>query len=266
MKTKFTPERIDHLDNDEIFVFGSNLSGKHLGGAAKVALQKFGAIMGKGVGLQGNSYAIPTMQGGIDTIKPYVDEFIDFANNHRNLHFYVTRIGCGIAGFKEDDIAPLFMRALLIDNISLPQSFFHIITSQPDVWRMVIEDEVKTFVSEILLESEPYVGKSYDNNLTQYDLLSIDFHKNGFLRFCDPIGEIYFACLNKSSSLLKLAIKMASVDFDHDWCFDYGEYIVAKEIQREMEYRYNSDVVQDYVKLHPDLAEQDPDRFMRPVL
>lgn len=266
MRTKFTPEHIDYLENNEIFVFGSNLSGRHLGGAAKVALQKFGAIMGKGVGLQGNSYAIPTMQGGIDTIKPYVDEFIEFARNHRDLHFYVTKIGCGIAGFNEEDVAPLFMRTLLIDNISLPQSFFHIITSQPDVWRMVIEDEVKTFVPEILLDGELYDGTSYDNNLTRYDLLSIDFHKNGFLHFCDPIGEIYYACLYKSSSLLKLAVKMASFDFDHVWCDDYGEYIVAKEIQREMEDRYNSDVVQKYVKLHPDLAEQNPDRFMRPVL
>ncbi len=76
---KYTPKNITSLDQDEIFVFGSNLEGAHLGGAARVARQKFGAIMGQGVGLQGQSYAIPTMQGGVETIKPYVDEFIDFA-------------------------------------------------------------------------------------------------------------------------------------------------------------------------------------------
>lgn len=266
MKQLFTLDHINQLGENEIFVFGSNLQGHHVGGAAKIAREKFGAVVGKGVGLQGNSYAIPTMQGGVDTIKPYVDDFIEYAKKHRNLRFYVTKIGCGIAGFSEEQIAPLFMRALLVENISLPRSFFQIIISQPDVWRMVIEDEVKAFVPKILSWGEPNVGTIYDNNLTEYDLLSIDFHMNGFRRFFDPIGEGYFACLDQSSSLLKLAVKMASVDFEHVWCVDYGEYIVAKEIQREMEDRYNSDVVQEYVKHHPDLAEQDSDRFMLPVL
>ena len=80
----------------------------HGGGAAYVAHRKFGAIMGQGVGLQGQSYAIPTMQGGVETIQPYVDDFIDFARNNPNLTFLVTRIGCGIAGFRDEEIAPLF--------------------------------------------------------------------------------------------------------------------------------------------------------------
>ena len=80
METKrTTPEFITELQPNEIFVFGSNLKGMHGGGAAYIAYRKFGAIMGQGVGLQGQSYAIPTMQGGVDTIKPYVDEFIEFA-------------------------------------------------------------------------------------------------------------------------------------------------------------------------------------------
>ena len=74
----FTPDKISELKNNEIFVFGSNLQGAHGGGAARVALNNFGAVWGQGVGLQGQSYAIPTMQGGVETIKPYVDEFIDF--------------------------------------------------------------------------------------------------------------------------------------------------------------------------------------------
>ena len=93
----FTPEFITELKPDEIFVFGSNLAGMHGGGAAYVAYRKFGAIMGCGVGLQGQSYAIPTMQGGVETIQPYVDEFITFAAAHPEWFFYVTRIGCGIA-------------------------------------------------------------------------------------------------------------------------------------------------------------------------
>lgn len=122
-----TPDAISSLKSDEVFVFGSNLQGHHGGGAARIAQMRFGAIYGQGVGLQGQSYAIPTMQGGPDTIQPYVDQFIVFAMEHTELFFYVTRIGCGIAGFKDQDIAPLFMEALGVENICLPESFAKII-------------------------------------------------------------------------------------------------------------------------------------------
>lgn len=124
---KFTPENITELGPDDIFVFGSNLAGNHAGGAARVARQRFGAIPGQGVGLQGQSYAIPTMQGGVETIKPYVDEFIEFASNCDQNTFYVTRIGCGIAGFKDEEIAPLFKDALRLYNVRLPESFVRIL-------------------------------------------------------------------------------------------------------------------------------------------
>lgn len=119
----YTPERITELKADEVFVFGSNLAGMHGAGAAYVAFQKFGAVMGCGVGLRGQSYAIPTMQGGVETIKPYVDEFIAFAKSRPDLFFYVTRIGCGIAGFRDREIAPLFTTAREVENICLPKSF-----------------------------------------------------------------------------------------------------------------------------------------------
>ena len=120
---EFTPDRISELKNNEIFVFGSNLAGAHGGGAARLAWQRFGAIWGQGVGLQGRSYAIPTMQGGVETIKPYVDDFIEFARLHPELRFLVTRIGCGIAGFKPEEIAPLFAEALEMENVILPEDF-----------------------------------------------------------------------------------------------------------------------------------------------
>lgn len=124
---KYTPDHIEMLEPDDIFVFGSNLAGRHDGGAARVAYDKFGAVYGQGVGLQGQSYAIPTMQGGIDTIKPYVDDFIDFAYECDQNTFYVTRIGCGIAGFSDEEIAPLFDKALDLYNVRLPESFVRII-------------------------------------------------------------------------------------------------------------------------------------------
>jgi hypothetical protein len=121
---RVTPDNIRSLDRNEIFVFGSNLQGMHGGGAARIAVQNFGAIMGQGVGLQGQSYAIPTMQGGVNTILPYVEEFIAFAKQHPELIFLVTRIGCGIAGFTPREIAPLFAGAVNVDNIHLPQDFW----------------------------------------------------------------------------------------------------------------------------------------------
>lgn len=124
---KYTPDNITHLESGEIFVFGSNLSGMHAGGAARTAHLKFGAIWGQGVGLQGQSYAIPTMQGGVETIRPYVDRFIEFAREHMQNTFYVTRIGCGIAGFTDEEIAPLFKDAYDICNIMLPKPFADII-------------------------------------------------------------------------------------------------------------------------------------------
>ena len=125
---RIAPDRIAELRDDEIFVFGSNLAGMHGGGAARMACRCFGAVWGQGVGLQGQSYAIPTMQGGVETIRPYVDEFIDFARRHPHLKFLVTEIGCGIAGFTPDEIAPLFAAAVSVVNIWLPARFWEVLT------------------------------------------------------------------------------------------------------------------------------------------
>ena len=121
MKQRVTSNHIERLQPNEIFVFGSNLSGHHGGGTALLAMNKWGAIWGQGVGLQGQTYGIPTMQGGVETIRPYVDEFIQFANKHPEMTFLVTEIGCGIAGFTPQEIAPLFAKATTTENIHLPQ-------------------------------------------------------------------------------------------------------------------------------------------------
>lgn len=122
---RITPDHITSLKPNEIFVFGSNLAGMHGGGAVRMARLHFGAVLGNGDGPQGQSYAIPTMQGGVDTIQPYVDKFIDYAKAHPGQTFLVTPIGCGIAGFTPGDIAPLFMEAVNVENIYLPQSFWN---------------------------------------------------------------------------------------------------------------------------------------------
>ena len=127
-KGRVTPEWIDDLQENQVFVFGSNLAGMHGGGAARVARLRFGAVIGNGVGMQGRSYAIPTMQGGTKTIRPYVNDFIAYAKEHPELTFLVTPIGCGIAGFEPEDIAPLFEEASNVENIWLPKSFWEVLT------------------------------------------------------------------------------------------------------------------------------------------
>jgi len=109
-----------------IFVFGSNLAGRHGKGAALFANQNCGAIYGQGVGRQGESYAIPTKDANLNTlplprIKNYVDDFIAYAKLHPELKFNVTRVGCGLAGYKDADISPMFAKAPA--NCVLPEGW-----------------------------------------------------------------------------------------------------------------------------------------------
>lgn len=112
----------------KIFVFGSNLAGRHGAGAAKYARQHYGAIYGQGIGLQGDSYAIPTKDYNIETlplseIKRYVDMFLAFARSNPKLEFQLTRIGCGLAGYKDEQIAPMFVG--LPRNVIVPEEWVY---------------------------------------------------------------------------------------------------------------------------------------------
>lgn len=124
-----TPAKITRLRPHDVFVFGSNLSGKHVGGAARTAHKYFGAKWGVGEGHTGQTYAIPTTQGGVQAIKQYVDRFIQYTKEHPELHFLVTPIGCGIASYTPEEIAPLFKDLLDSNNVNLPNSFINIINS-----------------------------------------------------------------------------------------------------------------------------------------
>ena len=124
--TRITPDYVTRLAPNEVFVFGSNEQGLHYGGAAKAAHENFGAIMGQGNGLQGKSYAIPSMSG-IGVMGEYVKEFCEFAKTHPEKRFLVTEIGCGIAGYTIDEVAPLFECCRDVENVTLPASFWDII-------------------------------------------------------------------------------------------------------------------------------------------
>ena len=123
---RITPDYISTLQPGQIFVFGSNAQGMHAGGAARFAMDRFGAIWGQGEGLQGQSYAIPTMEG-LDNIGPAVERFISFAQQHPDYKFLVTPIGCGIAGYREEEIAPFFRKAIEMPNVYLPESFLKVL-------------------------------------------------------------------------------------------------------------------------------------------
>jgi hypothetical protein len=142
---RMTDNYITAVNDNEIFVFGSNEAGRHDGGAARLALE-FGAIYGQGEGLQGHTYAIPTVTGdmrarlSLASIQHAVQRFIAVADEHQELTFYVTQIGCGIAGWKPEDIAPLFIGATQCSNIYLPPNFWDILFSECGVELTSIED------------------------------------------------------------------------------------------------------------------------------
>lgn len=129
MEGRITPDRVMSLNENEVFVFGSNLSGKHGKGAAKTALNKFGARWGQAAGVQGKSYGIPTKGRNMDVlnvneISYHVEKFVKFAKANPQLTFLVTEIGCGLARFSPKQIAPLFEKAKELSNVHLPKRFW----------------------------------------------------------------------------------------------------------------------------------------------
>jgi hypothetical protein len=187
---RYTPAIISSLKPNEIFVFGSNLAGVHAGGAARTARLKFGAIKGQGVGLQGQSYAIPTMQGGPETVRPYVDEFITFAKQHPELTFYVTRIGCGIAGFRDIDIAPVFINAIDVENILLPEAFVRVLKKVieasnqkkevgkiiAEAWNTLNADKLTELLTEDFVYGTMGVGKTMNGKAAYTEYITEKFH------------------------------------------------------------------------------------------
>lgn len=152
LPNRITPSDVNILEPGEVFVFGSNFEGEHLGGAARAAKEKFGAIRGVGEGLQGQSYGIPTMEG-LDNMIPAIERFTSFAKQHQELKFFVTAIGCGIAGYNEEEIAPYFLRASFLPNVFLPLNF----------WKVIMEvaytHEDVHKIAEIIVELCSYMHK-----------------------------------------------------------------------------------------------------------
>lgn len=125
---RVTSDNITKLSNNEIFVFGSNESGMHGAGAASLAYREFGARLHQGFGPAGRTFAIPTKdwklhQLDLLIIRLYVSRFITYTKMYEDYHFLVTQIGCGLAGYKPEDIAPMFKECLRLKNVYLPELF-----------------------------------------------------------------------------------------------------------------------------------------------
>nr|WP_174505439.1 hypothetical protein [Acinetobacter sp. Marseille-Q1620] len=117
---------IKSLPEDTVFVFGSNMAGTHAGGAAKMAVEHFGAVKGVGRGWAGQSFAIPTMnehlqQMPLSQIQHYIEDFKIYTKNHPKMKYFITSIGCGVAGYKTEEIAPMFKG--ISHNVIFPISF-----------------------------------------------------------------------------------------------------------------------------------------------
>mgnify|MGYP003298568202 CR=1 FL=1 len=250
VRPDYTPDAISSLKADEVFVFGSNLHGHHGGGAARVARKKFGAIWGQGVGLQGQSYAIPTMQGGVETIKPYVDQFIKFAKEHTELFFYVTRIGCGIAGFKDSAIAPLFKDAMAVENICLPKSFVeeNEKTASPEVPQELLTmmyGQVRTLIDilKVLNKKEPIK----DSDDARKRLTEITEHN---VRYGDEFAFMAMRtilCIMSRYKQEGSKVDIAQLEKDMLSFHDGNEYLKANHIE-QIFYNYSVRKMVKYIQ------------------
>lgn len=201
MELIFTPATVSSLKPNEVFVFGSNIHGHHSGGAALFAKKHFGAIEGQGEGLQGQSYAIPTVGQDLKGIKKSVEAFILFTRQHPELHYYVTAIGCKNAGYSPEVIAPFFERVFGYSYVSLPKEFAEVITEKMNKnYSMRIGDfeyiitDIKNHKAEIVYG--PQYGcarKSIEFAGEKYEVVGVTealYYRNPFLFVTDKVNYL----------------------------------------------------------------------------
>lgn len=228
MAGRITPERITELSMCEVFVFGSNLEGQHHGGAARMAYDRFDAEWGVGIGPTGKCYAIPTMHGGVKDIKPYVDDFVEYVKNHPNNRFLVTRIGCGIAGFRDMEIAPLFKELKDTPNVCLPKK-----------WLLMLleEDVLEAFCTDIIPQ-KPKV--EIPDAINEDDLK----------RLCNKYKYVIGAGIistPKPNIRIRYVIDRDRFGYANfgDFFF-FGDYLYVWTRDKEFAEDHNQDVVEDY--------------------
>ena len=229
MAGRITPEKITELSMCEVFVFGSNLKGHHNGGAARMAHSRFGAEWGVGVGPTGKCYAIPTMHGGVEDIKPYVDDFVEYVRNHPDNRFLVTRIGCGIAGFTDREIAPLFKDVKDTPNVCLPKEWLFFLD----------EDEMLDVFCTGIIPEEPEVK------------IPEALDENDLMRLCDEYKYVIGARIIAAPKP-KIRIRYV-IDRDRFGYADFGDFFFIETgdlyvwtYNKEFADDHNQDMVEGY--------------------
>lgn len=228
MTGRITPEQITELSMCEVFVFGSNLEGQHHGGAARMAYRRFGAEWGVGAGPTGQCYAIPTMHGGVEDIKPYVDDFVGYAMSHPDNRFLVTRVGCGIAGFTDEEVAPLFRELRDTPNVCLPKNWLCILHK---------DDVLDAFCTD-MIPDKPEV--KIPRAITEEDLK----------RLCKEYRYVIGARIvgaPKPAIRIRYVIDRNRFGYaDFGDFFFFGDYLYVWTRDKEFAEDHNQDVVEGY--------------------
>ncbi len=210
LENRCAPDVISELDANEVYVFGAKPNGNHKSGAAKKALEYFGATQGQGEGLSGQSYAIPVHKYRTHKMDEAVKRFVGFAKKHPNLLFYVLPVGCGSAGMDINCVAEMFSSAINVDNIFLPSQFVATLmehrkrnriieyTNYPDIYelRRMWQHKLSHLIGKIS-DSDSCIGKievKMDSSIGEAVELIIDM--------CQPLLiEFYPELKNKGLSV-----------------------------------------------------------------
>lgn len=225
MKAKITPKNIKKLNPGEVFVFGSNTAGRHGKGAAKLAYDKFGASYGQGFGLQGSSYAIPTLdsnlkQLSIEYIQDEVNAFKQIVEYRKDLHFLITPIGTGLAGFSIEEMAKLFVGFENFENISLPEEFINIIQSPIPTKKIRIYFAHPTSTYNTFIESDFINHFSKFNDVIEMVNPNSPEHQLGYKKE----GMEYFKKIVQSCDRL--------------YAFSFGDNTIGAGIAQEMDWMF----------------------------
>jgi hypothetical protein len=185
---RFSPEFIDHLSTAEIYVFGSNVHGPHSGGCARIARVNFGAEWETTSGPTGRCYAIPVTYGNAWAMRQHVDEFIEYAKEHPMNRFLLTRIGCGITGFGDAEVAPMFIEALGVPNIAIPERWLRYMQEcTTDTYSPVVREPMPGIIDETVIR------QTFEANRYAIGAGIRDIIPSGRIRYVRDRGEFGYA-------------------------------------------------------------------------
>ncbi|MBO4751964.1 MAG: hypothetical protein J5526_04335 [Bacteroidales bacterium] len=221
---------IERLSLCEVFVFGSNPDGHHRGGAARTAMENFGAQWGNGAGPQGQCYAIPTTFRRVEEIKPYADEFVEYVKSHPMKRFLITRLGCGVAGFSDKQVAPLFDGLYNVKNAVFSWDWWWVLEEMHYGEKRVSPDGPEAVDEQMLLElSQKYryeIGAGLHNSVPRITIRYTE--EDGKFRYTGLMNSFFFHSpyefyvFSKEEKWKERHEGHILLDEFHDQCFNQG--------------------------------------------